>query len=86
MWTGALLVESFASLARRYDDLLQGRFDAILDAWRTRAPGSIGARVTWATASGALAGVTAGIDGEGALLVLGGGRLERIVAGELTWL
>ena len=33
-----LLVESLASLARRYDDLLDGRFDAILDAWRARAP------------------------------------------------
>ena len=81
-----LLVESLASLAARYDDLLEGRFDAILDAWRPRAPGSTGARVTWSTASGASTGVTAGIDGDGALLVLVGERIERIVAGEVTWL
>lgn len=81
-----LLVESLASVARRYDDLLEGRFDAILDAWRQRAPGSTGARVTWASASGAASGVTAGIDDEGALLVLAGDRIERIVAGEVTWL
>jgi BirA family transcriptional regulator, biotin operon repressor / biotin---[acetyl-CoA-carboxylase] ligase len=81
-----LLVESLASLARRYDDLLEGRFDAILDAWRARSPGSRGARVTLTTTSGAASGVTAGIDDEGALLVLVGDRMERIVAGEVTWL
>jgi BirA family transcriptional regulator, biotin operon repressor / biotin---[acetyl-CoA-carboxylase] ligase len=81
-----LLAESLASLARRYDDLLAGRFDAILDAWRARAPTAIGARVTWATAAGAASGVTAGIDDEGALLVRVGERVERIVAGEISWL
>jgi BirA family biotin operon repressor/biotin-[acetyl-CoA-carboxylase] ligase len=81
-----LLIESLASVARRYDDLLAGRFDAILDAWRARAPGSTGARVSWTTISGMSSGVTAGIDDEGALLVLVGDRLERIVAGEVTWL
>ena len=81
-----LFVETLAALARRYDDLLEGRFDAILDAWRARAPGSSGARVAWATASGAVSGVTAGIDDEGALLVAVGDRLERIVAGAVTWL
>ena len=34
----ALCAESLAALAARYDDLLAGRFDAILDAWRRRAP------------------------------------------------
>ena len=42
--------------------------------------------MTWATASGAASGVTAGIDDEGALLVLVGDRLERVIAGEVTWL
>ena len=80
-----VLAESLASLARRYSDLLDGRFDAILDAWRARAPAATGARVTWATASGVASGVTAGIDDEGALLVLVGDRLERVIAGEVTW-
>jgi len=80
-----VLVESLASLAQRYDDLLAGRFDAILDAWRARAPGSKGSRVTWIGASGSASGVTAGIDEEGALLVVVDDRVERIVAGELTW-
>jgi BirA family transcriptional regulator, biotin operon repressor / biotin---[acetyl-CoA-carboxylase] ligase len=83
---GLLLIESLVCLARRYDDLLEGRFDAILDAWRARAPGSTGARVTWTTLSGPSSGVTAGIDADGGLLVMVGDRLERIVAGEVTWM
>ena len=82
----ALFAESLASLSRRYEDLLDGRFDVILEAWRARAPGSRGARVTWQVAHGAQTGVTAGVDDRGALLVRVGDRLERVVAGELTWL
>lgn len=80
-----VLAETLAALAARYDDLLAGRFDAILDAWRRRAPASTGARVTWPAANGPQSGVTAGIDDQGALLVRVGDRIERIVAGELTW-
>jgi BirA family transcriptional regulator, biotin operon repressor / biotin---[acetyl-CoA-carboxylase] ligase len=81
-----LFAASLAALSRRYEDLLAGRFDAILDAWRLRAPMSVGARVEWETAGGRSAGVTAGIDHLGALLVQTGDRIERIVAGEVTWL
>ena len=81
-----LLAESLAALSRRYDDLLAGRFDVILDAWRARAPGGNGARVAWTTASGLRSGTTAGLDDEGALLVRVGDRIERIVAGEVQWL
>jgi BirA family biotin operon repressor/biotin-[acetyl-CoA-carboxylase] ligase len=82
----ALCAATLVSIAARYDDLLQGRFDAILDAWRDRAPGSRGARVSWDTAAGPQAGVTAGIDHLGALLVRVGDSVERIVAGEVHWL
>jgi BirA family biotin operon repressor/biotin-[acetyl-CoA-carboxylase] ligase len=81
-----LWVETLAAISRRYDDLLDGRFDAILDAWRERAPASRGARVTWNTPGGPQAGVTEGIDDRGALLVRVGDRTERMIAGELTWL
>jgi BirA family biotin operon repressor/biotin-[acetyl-CoA-carboxylase] ligase len=80
-----LFVETLAALARRYDDLLTGRFDAILDAWRARSPQSRGARVSWTTPGGPRSGTTAGIDDRGALLVRVGGAVERIVSGELTW-
>jgi BirA family transcriptional regulator, biotin operon repressor / biotin---[acetyl-CoA-carboxylase] ligase len=81
-----VLVETLAALASRYDDLLAGRFDAVLDAWRARARSANGARVQWNQAGGILSGVTAGIDDRGALLVRVGDRIERIVAGEVTWL
>jgi BirA family biotin operon repressor/biotin-[acetyl-CoA-carboxylase] ligase len=80
-----LLVETLASIAARYGDLVAGRFDAILDNWRRRAPASRGAAVVWRTPSGPKSGITAGIAEDGALLVTVDGRLERIVAGELTW-
>lgn len=82
----SVCAETLASLARRYDDLLSARFDAILDAWRALAPGAQGARVAWTTPAGERTGVTAGIDDRGALLVRCGAEIERIVAGELIWL
>ena len=81
-----VFVETLVRLASRYDDLLDGRFDAILDGWRHRAPAAHGARVGWMTPGGTASGTTAGIDSDGALLVRRGDEIERIVAGELTWL
>jgi BirA family transcriptional regulator, biotin operon repressor / biotin---[acetyl-CoA-carboxylase] ligase len=77
--------EALAAVSARYRDLLTGRFDAILDGWRTRAPGSRDTAVTWSTPSGRQQGVTAGIDDRGALLVRVGDRVETIVGGEVTW-
>jgi BirA family biotin operon repressor/biotin-[acetyl-CoA-carboxylase] ligase len=77
--------ESLAALAVRYDDLLAGRFDAILDAWHARAPRSRGAHVRWETPGGVRSGVTAGVDDFGALLVRVPGGIERLVAGEIVW-
>lgn len=81
----ALCAETLAALSRRYEDLLSGNFDAILDSWRSRAPASRGARVTWSTATGPLSGVTEGIDEHGALLVRTGHGIDRIVGGEVAW-
>jgi BirA family biotin operon repressor/biotin-[acetyl-CoA-carboxylase] ligase len=78
--------ETLASLARRYDDLVVGRFDAILDAWRRLAPASVGSRVTWTTPAGPATGVTTGIDQDGALLVRTSGGVQRLVGGEVVWL
>jgi BirA family transcriptional regulator, biotin operon repressor / biotin---[acetyl-CoA-carboxylase] ligase len=81
-----VLAETLAALASRYDDLLDARFDAILDAWRRRAPTAAGARVSWSDASGERTGITDGIDRDGALLVRSESGIERIVSGELRWL
>lgn len=82
----SVFVETLAALSHRYDDLLVGRFDAILDAWRRRAPAAVGARVARTVDGNLVTGVTAGVDDQGALLVRVGDRVERVVAGELTWL
>ena len=81
-----VLVETLVALSQRYEDLLAGRFDAILDAWRAHAPRASGARVQWNQSGETLSGMTAGVDDHGALLVRVGDRIERIVSGEVTWL
>jgi BirA family biotin operon repressor/biotin-[acetyl-CoA-carboxylase] ligase len=78
-------VETLASVSARYRDLLSGRFDVILDAWRSRSPTGTGARVTWSTPHGPLTGVTMGIDRRGALIVKVGERTESILGGEVIW-
>jgi BirA family biotin operon repressor/biotin-[acetyl-CoA-carboxylase] ligase len=81
----AVCVETLVALRERYADLLDARFDVILDAWRARAPGSRGARVSWDTLDGPRTGITMDIDDSGALIVRSGDRLERLVAGEVRW-
>jgi len=81
-----VLVETLVALSARYEDLLDGRFDVILDAWRTLSPSAAGRRVSWTTNAGHLSGVTAGIDDHGALLVRVDEGIERVVAGEVVWL
>lgn len=76
---------TLSALATRYDDLLAARYDAILDAWRARAPRARHARVHWDTPGGPQAGTTVGIDDDGALLVKTGRGVERIVSGEVRW-
>jgi BirA family transcriptional regulator, biotin operon repressor / biotin---[acetyl-CoA-carboxylase] ligase len=80
-----LCVETLAAVSARYRDLLSGRFDAILEAWRNRSPTGRGARVTWSTPQGRQSGVTVGIDDRGALIVQTGDRTECIFGGEVTW-
>lgn len=81
-----LAAETLCALGKRYRQLLAGGFDAILDDWSARSPGSRGARIRWASATGPRTGTTLGVDAHGALLVRDGVGVERIVAGELTWL
>jgi len=81
-----VLVETLAALASRYADLLAGRFDAILDAWRARAPQAVDATVEWSTPAGTRMGVTHGVDTDGALRVRTDAGVERILGGEVRWL
>ena len=81
-----VFAQSLAAIAEGRRDLVAGRDAAVLDRWRERAPSSNGRPVECVTANGAARGVTRGIDESGALIVSMGGRLVRIIAGEVVWL
>jgi BirA family biotin operon repressor/biotin-[acetyl-CoA-carboxylase] ligase len=80
-----ILAEVLAALAARYGDLQQGRFDAILSAWRQRALPLRGAAVEWDAGAGVMRGRAEDIDQTGALLVRVGGIIQRLIAGEVRW-
>jgi BirA family biotin operon repressor/biotin-[acetyl-CoA-carboxylase] ligase len=73
------------SRERPVEDVLAGRFDAILNGWRARA-NAAGASVEWDGPNERRSGRVIDIDEDGALLVKGGCSIERIVAGEVRWL
>ncbi len=81
-----VLAEIVAALGERYADLRAGRFDAILSAWRQLASSLPGAHVEWDSPAGRVRGRAEGIDRHGALLVRAGGKVVRVVAGEVRWL
>ena len=67
------------------DRLRSGGHAAMLAEWSSRAPLAQGASVSWRAGDEVRAGVTAGVDEEGALLVRTADGVERLVAGEVIW-
>ena len=83
---GLLLARSLAHVSACRETLRSGQIGGLLDRWRRLSPSAVGARVEWRAPGGAVGGRTAGLDHDGALLVNRGGRIERVVAGEVIWL
>lgn len=83
---GAVLGEILSGLNEQVTRLAAGQHALTLQRWRALAPSANGARVEWTVHFRPLRGITAGIDDDGALRVRTEGRIERIVAGEVTWL
>jgi BirA family biotin operon repressor/biotin-[acetyl-CoA-carboxylase] ligase len=81
-----IFAETLAEVAGRYGDLLAGRFDAILTAWRNLAHPFRSALVEWDSAGGLVRGRAEDIDDGGALLVRVGDHVHRIFGGEIRWL
>jgi BirA family biotin operon repressor/biotin-[acetyl-CoA-carboxylase] ligase len=81
-----MLAEIIAAMGERYADLRAGRFDAILSAWRELASSLQGAHVEWDSPAGCVRGRAYDIDRDGALLVRVGGKVLRVIAGEVRWL
>ncbi len=80
-----VLVDVFAALIRWRRVLSEGGESDVLARWLELAPTSEGTTVEWNEQGRSRRGVTQGIDRDGALLVRCDGRLERVVAGEVTW-
>lgn len=80
-----MLTALLPALAARMRELERGGVAATVGAWRQRAVG-IGSRVTVHTPHGAIEGIAAGVDDDGALLVdsLDGGRRRRLLAGDVS--
>ena len=83
---GAVLAETLCALARWTGAIAAGDPGALLRRWRELAPSAKGSRVEWDAGAGAVSGTTEGIDETGALLVRAGGRIERVISGEVRWL
>jgi BirA family transcriptional regulator, biotin operon repressor / biotin---[acetyl-CoA-carboxylase] ligase len=83
---GLLLARALENLAACREALRRGEAGGVLERWRRLSPSSVGASVEWHGPGGALKGRTAGLDEDGALLVERGGRVERVIAGEVTWM
>jgi BirA family biotin operon repressor/biotin-[acetyl-CoA-carboxylase] ligase len=81
-----LLEELLVAVPDRYDALRRGQADDILRDWRGAAPSANGSTVQWQGPDTVERGVTAGIDETGALLVQTARGIERVRAGELTWM
>ncbi len=78
--------ETMARFEELYDELLAGRFDRVLDRWRTLSV-TLGRPVRALSVTGApiVEGIAEDVDEEGALLIrLPGGGLQRVVAGEVS--
>jgi BirA family biotin operon repressor/biotin-[acetyl-CoA-carboxylase] ligase len=83
---GALFAALLANLGRGIDASAHDDIAAWLDRWRALSPSAVGAVVEWRGPDGLRRGRTAGLDDDGALLVNARGAVERVVAGEVTWL
>lgn len=82
---GPIVGEVLSALAAGWPALTAGDPSALLRRWIALAPSASGTAVECDAGGGRVQGVTAGIDATGALLVKRGDRVERIVAGEVSW-
>jgi len=82
----ALVVEVLARLRETVDRLREGDARWVSDEWRRWGRAGLGgATVRWIDQHTERRGFAQDIDEDGALLVESNGRLERLVAGEVTW-
>ena len=81
-----LLASVLAKLWEWKGTLAAGKTALVIDRLRNLCPRSEGSRVSWRVIDDWHHGVTVGIDEDGALMVDCGGRIERIIGGEVKWM
>jgi BirA family biotin operon repressor/biotin-[acetyl-CoA-carboxylase] ligase len=78
-----VLQEMLAALEERYERLKAGRFEEVLQEWRSLDV-TLGSRVRAVLLEGEIEGEAKDIDSDGALLIVGaGGALHRVSAGDI---
>lgn len=82
---GAVLAYSLVALDAATTSIAANGASGILPRWIALAPSARGASVEWDGADGTRSGTTAGLDGDGALLVRTVTGIERILSGEVRW-
>ena len=81
-----IVVECLARLAAIARQVREGGQALILSEWRRLGRAGLdGAPVRWQDQAMERSGLARDVDADGALLVETGGRIERVIAGEVTW-
>jgi BirA family transcriptional regulator, biotin operon repressor / biotin---[acetyl-CoA-carboxylase] ligase len=83
---GTVLVETLAAFWTRYTDLEEGREAAVLARWRELSPSASGGRVSVLRDGERTTGVSDGVDDGGALRVRTAYGVERMIAGDVSWI
>lgn len=81
-----VLAEVLVALNEQTAAVAGGNGARMLQRWRDLAPSASGSSVEWVVGGTTHRGTTAGIDDHGALLVSTPRGMNRLVAGEITWL
>lgn len=84
--TAAVLAQCLVALRQRWEHLFTGQTGTVLQAWRQRSPSATGAPVQVLEEGTVSTGETCGLDETGALCVRTGGRIIRVIAGEVQWM
>ena len=83
---GFVAAETCVALWRRYQQLVAGENEAVLEAWRARAVSTFGREVEWESGGETIRGVARTVDPSGALIVETAQGTSRIASGEVRWL
>ena len=83
---GTVLVETLAAFWTRYTDLEEGREAAVLARWRELSPSASGGRVSVLRDGERTTGVSDGVDDGGGLRVRTAYGVERMIAGDVSWI